>query len=66
VDWCGARVPARLLEPPPDLALAAWERAFLAAKHRQPFRRLPTRVLWAGSHAGALRAAWALWRSGRR
>jgi hypothetical protein len=66
VDWCGAQVPPRLLEPPADLALAVWEREFLAAKGREPFLRLPTTVLWSGSGPAALRTAWALWRAGRR
>jgi hypothetical protein len=64
-DWFGAELPPRLLEPPGDLRLAAWERALLARKHRQPFLRLPTRVLWAGSNRAALFAAWGLWRAGR-
>lgn len=65
VDWFGADVPPRLLEPPGDLRVAAWESALLARKHRQPFLRLPTRLLWAGSNRAALGAAWGLWRAGR-
>ncbi len=65
-DWFAADIPARLLEPPGDLRLAAWEGALLSHKHRQPFARLPTSVLWAGSTPAALRQAWRLWRAGRR
>jgi hypothetical protein len=66
VDWFGADVPARLLEPPADLHLAPWEILLLERKHRQPFLRLPTRVLWAGSAPAAVRQAWRLARAGRR
>jgi hypothetical protein len=65
-DWFGAAIPARLLEPPDGLRTAAWERALLGHKHRQPFARLPTSVLWAGGAAAAAGQAWRLWRSGRR
>lgn len=56
-DWFEAQVPARLLEPPRGFRPAVYERALLEAKRRQPFLRLPTRVLWAGSVPGALCAA---------
>jgi hypothetical protein len=48
-DWFGTRVPASMLEPPDHLRTAFYERAMLHHKHRRPFSRLPTRLLWAGS-----------------
>ena len=57
VDWFDADVPPALLEPPGGLRMTAYERWLLARKRAQPFMRLPTGVLWAGSLGGALRAA---------
>lgn len=56
-EWLGAAVPAGLTAPPPDLHPAWYERLMLASKRRRPFLRLPSRVLWAGSHAGAAKMA---------
>lgn len=56
-DWFGAEVPAHLLEPPADLRTAFYERWLIERKRRQPFTRLPTRVLWAGSARRAIALA---------
>jgi hypothetical protein len=56
-DWFDAPVPAALLEPPADLRLAPHERWILEHKRRQPFWRVPSRVLWAGSTARAVAVA---------
>lgn len=51
--WLGANIPAHLLEPPPELRMAGYERRLLDRKHEQPSFRLPTRLLWAGSWRNA-------------
>ena len=62
VDWFGSHVPADVLEPPADLRIRAWERGLLRIKHQRPFFRLPSRLLWAGSRAGAGREVMRLMR----
>lgn len=56
-EWFDAAVPPALLEPPEGLRLLAHERAIVGFKRRRPLRRVPSRVLWAGSRAAAAAAA---------
>ncbi len=52
--WFGAQIPATLLEPPPRLRMAGYERSMVGRRRKRPDARLPTRVLWAGSYRAAV------------
>jgi hypothetical protein len=57
IDWFGAPIPPTLAEAPRGLRTAFYERRLLQHKARRPFRRVPTSVLWAGTHHAAATAA---------
>jgi hypothetical protein len=58
--WFGAPVPSEHCVAPEGLSTDALEAWLLRIKRSQPFRRIPTRVLWAGGPLAALRAAAAI------